>query len=305
MNRCCLHRIRMILVVMASVLLAASCSNERRLAKGKPLKKRAPSFLVNHNVKDDFQFEWLSMKISANVKSEGKNDSFKANIRIRKDSLIWVSISPALGVEMVRVLITPDSVKYVSKVPNNKYYYIGDFSAMTNVAMMDLDFKMIQDILMGNGVMMDKGEDKFVSLIDKQSYCLVSKFNRHLRRVLGFDEKSVLPNSSFTVNSLSREYQKALHRASVDDLIIKRFWLDGKHFRVQRALYNDLYNMRDIEIMYDEFEDHEGQLHPEHGRLKVSTPETWTELDFNVIRVRTSKTLDFPFTIPEDYELKK
>ena len=305
MSRWRLHRIGVILIVMSSVLLAVSCSNERRLAKGKPLKKRAPSFLVNHNVKDDFQFEWLSMKISANVKSEGKNDSFKANIRIRKDSVIWVSISPALGVEMVRVLITPDSIKYVSKVPNNKHYYLGDFSAMTNITMMDLDFSMIQDILMGNGVMMDKGEDKFVSLIDKQSYCLISKFNRHLRRILGFDEKTVLPSSTFTVNGLSKEYQKALRRGSVDDLMVKQFWLDKKHFRVQRALYNDLYNMRDIEIIYNEFEDHEGQLYPEHGLLKVSTPETWTELGFNVIRVRTSKTLDFPFTIPEDYEPKK
>jgi hypothetical protein len=295
----------MILLVMVSVFLTVSCSNERRLAKGKPLKKRAPSFLVNHNAKGDFQFDGLSMKISVDVKSEGESDSFKANIRIRKDSVIWISISPALGVEMVRVIITPDSVKYVSKVPYNKHYYLGDFTAVTDVAMMDLDFKMIQDILLGNAIMMDKGEDKFVSLIDKQSYCLISKFNRHLRRVLDFDEKSVLPNSTFAVNSLSKEYQKALRRASVDDLMVKRFWLDGSYFRVEQAMYNDLYNMREIEIQYDDFEEHEGQLYPEHGRLKVTTPETWTELDFKVIRLRTSKTLDFPFTIPEDYELKK
>ena len=217
------HRAGLCLTVVVSVLLAVSCSNEHRLAKGKPLKKRAPSFLVNHNVKDDFQFEWLSMKISADVKSEGKNDSFKANIRIRKDSLIWISISPALGVEMVRVLITPDSVKYVSKIPNDKHYYLGDFSAVTGVAQMSLDFKMIQDILLGNAIMMDKGEDKFVSLIDKQRYCLISKFNRHLRRALDFDEKAVLPNSTFTVNGLSKEYQKALRRASVDELMVKRF----------------------------------------------------------------------------------
>lgn len=299
------HRAGLCLTVVVSVLLAVSCSNEHRLAKGKPLKKRAPSFLVNHNVKDDFQFEWLSMKISADVKSEGKNDSFKANIRIRKDSLIWISISPALGVEMVRVLITPDSVKYVSKIPNDKHYYLGDFSAVTGVAQMSLDFKMIQDILLGNAIMMDKGEDKFVSLIDKQRYCLISKFNRHLRRALDFDEKAVLPNSTFTVNGLSKEYQKALRRASVDELMVKRFWLDENHFRVERALYNDLYNSRDIEIEYGDFEDHDGQLYPGYGRLKVTSPEAWTELDFKVIRVRTSKTLDFPFSIPEDYELKK
>lgn len=299
------HRLGLILTVVVSILLAVSCSNERRLAKGKPLKKRAPAYLVNHNVKDDFQFEWLSMKISADLKSEGQNDSFKANIRIRKDSLIWISISPALGVEMVRVLISPDSVKYFSKVPNNKHYYLGDFSAVTDVAQMPLDFKMIQDILVGNAIMMDKGDDKFVSLIDKQSYCLISKFSRHLRRVLDFDEKAVLPNSTFTVNKQSREYQKALRRASIDELMVKRFWLDGNSFRVHRALYNDVFNLRDVEIMYDDFDTHAGQLYPEHGRLKVTTPDAWTELDFKVIRVRTSKSYDFPFTIPEGYEQRK
>src|SRR4026208_2558948 len=62
-------------------------------------------------------FNTFSGKIKVNFDdSRGKNNDFNAFIRIRKDSVIWVSINAALGIEAFRIMITPDSVKVLNKI---------------------------------------------------------------------------------------------------------------------------------------------------------------------------------------------
>ena len=45
-----------------------------------------------------------------------KKNDFNAFIRMRKDSVLWVSVNALLGIEAFRVLITPDSVKVINKL---------------------------------------------------------------------------------------------------------------------------------------------------------------------------------------------
>ena len=203
---------------------------------------------------------------------------------------------------MVRMVITPDSVKYISKVPNNKHYYLGDFSVITEVANAPLNFNMIQNMLVGNSILMDKGEDKFVSVIDKKQHVLVSKFHRKLKRILEYDEKQMLPNTQVSVNPLSREYQKMIKRADYEELMIKRYWLNGITYKVEKALFNDVFNLRNVEVNYEDFKSEDGQLYPAKGRLKVSSKEDWQEVNFKISRLRITKEYDFPFEIPDGYE---
>ena len=57
----------------------------------------------------DFKFNWMSAKVSGKFSDSNQNFSFKGNMKIRKDSLIWISISPGLGLELGRVLLDLDS----------------------------------------------------------------------------------------------------------------------------------------------------------------------------------------------------
>jgi hypothetical protein len=290
------------LFILAASLLLSSCSNSRRAEHGKPLRKYAPNVLVKKNERSDIQFEWLGMKVSADMKNESSSESFKATIRVRKDSMIYISLSPALGVEMVRMIITPDSVKYISKIPNNKHYYLGDFSVINDVTQVPLDFSMIQNMLVGNAIMLDKGDDKFVSIIHEGQYVLFSRFSRKLKKIVGFDEKQMLPETTFQVNTSSRDYQRMVRRSTVEDLMVKRFWLNGYDFKVERALYNDMLNMRDIELIYSDFKEEDDLVYPAKCKLRVDSREDWQELTYRITRISTSKTYDFPFDIPDDYE---
>ena len=44
------------------------------------------------------------------------------HVKKQRDSFIWVSVSAALGVDVARLLLTPDSVKFIS--PREKKYFV-------------------------------------------------------------------------------------------------------------------------------------------------------------------------------------
>lgn len=273
--------------------------------KGKPLKNRTPAAIIKRNANTNFDFDYLGMKLSVDFSQEDKEQSFKANIKMKKDSIIWISISPALGIEVMRVIITPDSVKYISKIPKNKYYYEGDFSVISDMAQMDLNFEMIQDMLLGNPVMLDKQDDKLVSVIDERNYGLISKFDRKLKRILKYDEKKLDINDEIKINPSSKTYNKVRRKADVEQLLLKRFWIDGYNYYLTKALYNDYYNFRQVAIDYTDFKVVEDQFYPSKGSIKVNAPDSWQELKFKITKIRVGKKYKFPYDVPDDFERKE
>jgi hypothetical protein len=85
--------------------------------------------------------------------SDGKDYEFNAIVRIRKDSLIWVSINAALGIVAFRLLITPDSVKILDKL--KKIARLRSVSYLQEQVHLPVDFYTLQDMLIGNPIYVD------------------------------------------------------------------------------------------------------------------------------------------------------
>jgi hypothetical protein len=100
----------------------------------------------------DFQTFSARMKVHYEG-SDGKDYEFNAFIHIKKDSLIWVSINAALGIEAFRLLITPDSVKILDKL--KKIARLRSVSFLQEEIHLPVDFKAIQDLLLGNPIYLD------------------------------------------------------------------------------------------------------------------------------------------------------
>ena len=115
-----------------------------------PLKERTQSFLTRHLDKNKFEFEWLGMKLDAEFTSGEEQQGFKATVRMRRDSAVSVSISPALGIEVLRLLVDKDSLKMVSDIPGDRYVFLGSVDQLSDLAKIDLDLSTLQDLLIGN-----------------------------------------------------------------------------------------------------------------------------------------------------------
>lgn len=290
-----------LLVVL--VLLVAACSR-KTLPEDKPLRNRSSNNILNRYNDQRFAFDYLTLRLSADVRTPDESQSFKANVRMGRDSAIWMSISPLMGVEMIRVMMTPDSIKYVSKVPGNKHYFMGTFADLTKVTQSELDFGMIEALIVGNLVQLDEDNDRFATRIDDRAYVLLSRYNRKLKRVMGTDVKEIDPADSLEVEVDDRKYQRIMRRSDEDELLMKRYWISGNNYRPVKTVFDDLYYQRYLQIEHNSHKELDGMLYPAKTTVTTSTPEGAARFSIEITRIKQQTSLDFPFDIPVDYERK-
>ena len=182
-----------ILVVVALSFLALSCktkaiaiaaTNEPVAASNEmSAKKIIENYYNNKN-----QFSTLYIKSSARYADNKQTQNVTAEIRIKKDEQILVSIR-FLGITMAKALITPKTVNYYEKI--NGSYFEGDFSSLSQWLGTDLDYTKIQNMLLGKAID-DLTKGKFVaSLLDK-TYRLDDAANSNTKKSFFLDAATFL-----------------------------------------------------------------------------------------------------------------
>lgn len=130
---------RHVLVLLSALLLLGSCT--RNLLPGKKPTAVVPMPEAVRAANIDFRF------LSAKGKAQFGDQSGNINVRIRKDSVIWISAS-LIGIEGGRIYITRDSVQVLDKL--HKEYYSGDFNYLSQRLNVPVNFDVIQALLLGN-----------------------------------------------------------------------------------------------------------------------------------------------------------
>lgn len=101
----------------------------------------------NENI-EEIDFNYLVAKSKFSFKSRSQNiDNANVNIRIKKDSIIWLSVT-GVGFEVARGIITPDSIIFLDKFHKELHSY--DYQKLRSQFNFDLNFRLIQSIIIGN-----------------------------------------------------------------------------------------------------------------------------------------------------------
>jgi Domain of unknown function (DUF4292) len=121
------------------------------------IKSFVDSLLLLNTTKTNLQknkidFKTFSAKIKLDIEtSKGKKPDLVANVRIMKDSAIWISISASfLNVEVFRALITKDSVILVDKQEREVHYRSIDY--LQEITDIPFNYFTMQDLLIGNPI---------------------------------------------------------------------------------------------------------------------------------------------------------
>jgi len=254
--------------------LVFSCKVQEKDNVKLKVKPRSPKFLVKKLKSNEFQFETISAKANATViDSSGKKTAFKTHLRIKKDSIIWMSISK-LSIEAARVIITTDSVKILNRL--NKEYFIGDFSYINKVFGTDLDYQMMEALLIGNSLDFDE-EDRINSRVDRK--------------------KDLYYLSTVKKRKVKKELKKEKEKIKEDGQVL---WLDPITFKVKELLLTSPENSRSLLGVYSTYNKVDEQLIPFDLRFVLKSLTTNT-LEVKYSKLSSGKVLSFPFKISSKY----
>ncbi|MBL4587077.1 MAG: DUF4292 domain-containing protein, partial [Flavobacteriales bacterium] len=109
------------------------------------------------SIETDRNFSLLSAKIAVEYASEKESRSFGVRARFKKDSIIWLSLTPALGIEIVRLTVTPDTIKLLNRL--DKKYFCESYDNAKELFGVDIDFSILQAVLLGDFVPLYNNED--------------------------------------------------------------------------------------------------------------------------------------------------
>ncbi|QCK14358.1 hypothetical protein DCC35_06175 [Mangrovivirga cuniculi] len=69
-------------------------------------------------------FNYLKAKGKIKLETDASETNATVNIRVKKDSLIWMSLGSAIGIEGGRVLINRDSMVMMNRLEKNIEYLV-------------------------------------------------------------------------------------------------------------------------------------------------------------------------------------
>ena len=264
-----------------------SCSKNQQVVVKKPSKPKNVEALISLLQKNELKFDWLSLKANAEAAVDSKKNSFKANIRIKKDSAIWISISPLVGIEIVRLLATKDSVKMLNRLQSN--YFIGGYEYLGEKMNADINFYMLQAILVGNSMVEEIEVDEAKVSNKKDHYLLSSLKKGKLKKAIEKHDK------------IDKTIEKVGN-------IVSTLWINNTTFKVDRQGIYDLKEDLSLAIDYTKFEvindinlPQEKQLLPHNLALNFSG-RSEGELKISYTKATLNKAKKLSFAIPEKYE---
>ena len=122
-------------LVLATVvlLLVSSCDSTKKLV--------SPMAHVT-------DYQWMAGKINGELGVGSDEWAFTGNIRMRRDSTIWISVSAFLGMESIRALVTQDSVVLVNRM--NQTYLAEPMSNLVQTLQIP-SLQETQALLLGDG----------------------------------------------------------------------------------------------------------------------------------------------------------
>lgn len=271
-----------IFLIIPLVFYFASCFTPKKIQSSNPppsksLKKENVNFLMSKLKANNYNFHWISAHFNADIDDDSSQTSFGGTLRIRKDSLIWMTVSVVLGAyTAVHAKMDADSVMIINHHEEN--YLKGNYDYIDSLLKEDIDYELLQSVMIGNSMEFYNDTAKMNAYLEGKDYLLSTVRKRRLRRM---------------------ERNKPLHIKNDAQLI----WIDSVDFHIKKVKLEDFVTHHTFEATYDDFQKSDsGISFPTHIHYEIFTGKKTIKIDLTYKKINFTNYEKAPFIIPKKYE---
>ena len=268
------NKLLLLFLFVSLIIFGSSCKSKKHVLKTS-IKEHGFSYLYARMLENQMQFDQLSAKFTMVYVDEKSKTNLRGQLRIRNDSLIWMSITPALGIEAARVKLSNDSIEFINRL--NKTYFAGKYELIDSVLNTTVDFSLLQSMFVGNDLT-QYDVNKFRSSVDNGLYRMTIRERRKIKKYIKKGE----------INTR---------------VLVQQIWLDPETFRIARIDVKEQgeNENKKVQVFYSDYDDVEGQLFPSKIRVEITSNKS-ISIDVNFSKILINTPLSFPFRIPGKYE---
>jgi len=140
-------RNRLFIVLFALLLTVSSCASRKKTVAPAPPQS----------------FEWLTANLSIQAEGNGMTyNDLSGQLRMRKDSLVWLNVTATMGVEVLRAKISNDSVWLLNRL--EKTYLAEPLDSVSAQLGIPLTLPLVQILLLDNNQRLAPVENQTVQL---------------------------------------------------------------------------------------------------------------------------------------------
>lgn len=277
-------------LLVVAVFALSSCRTTRDLSVEK-VKPISTGRLLKKVEQNAFDYDYLTIRrINCRFSSSETNANFRIRLQAQKDQKILVSISK-INIPVGRVLLTPDSVKYVNYIDRN--YFVDDYTFLSSFLNIDLDFESIQSILSNNAFsyrnhQQDRDFRTFETTVEEGLYLLQSEKDRKLEKIKATGNE--------------QKIGQRVKRSDDDAQIFQKMYFKPDNFALTMLVIEDITNNRMLRMNFSDFEKVKKHDYPGAIEMNMISPRETISLSARMNGFSTEKIDDISLRIPEKYE---
>jgi len=245
-------------VLCLTVVLVGSCKSARSInSSGKIDNSITAKQIIRENTKQHSKFNTLQAKVKIDYTQDLQEQGYSVTLRMEKDKTIWISATLGLA----RAMITPDKVSFYDKI--NNQYFDGDYSLLSNLLGIELNFEKVQSLLLGEAIFNLK-DGNYVASNNDTSYILQPK---------------------------------------TQSAVLELFLLfNPAHFKMDSQQLQQPLKGRFLQVDYLSYQEVDKQIVPKNFKISAVENNDEVIIEMEYKSVSLNEDIRFPFTIPSGFK---
>lgn len=299
-----MNRFSLQIPLLAFTLVFLSACKTLKIDDRKVTIVRNAEKVIAETKANNIKYKTAQLKANVSITDGKRKTSFKANIRMIKDSIIWSSLS-MVGFAGARTLITGDSIKIVNY--REKNYILEPYSRIESYINSDmLDLENLQKLMIGDWLYMSEF-DRYRLKYNDTNYVVSTLSERRLEK--DWVEKKIEKLEKKIERQEERDAEKAQETLEKKQERKPRKYeglavevkVDPLDFKVKNLYVVDYYFDGRLNASYSNFKKIGDKNIPHNVDITVEGKK-YLKVEIEYYKISLDEEINTSFSIPKKYE---